>query len=123
MRSDYLARLKNAANQSNQTKGLNTAGNGPGAGGVSAGYADKVRRVVLPNINFNPDSVPGNPAAVVALRCAPDGTVLSAGLARSSGNSAWDEAVLQAIRRSGAMPRDIDGSAPPSFTITFRPKR
>ncbi|MCY1509990.1 protein TolA [compost metagenome] len=99
-----------------------TAGAGAGGGGkASPGYPDRVRRRVKPNIVFT-DDIDGNPTAVVSVRLAPDGTLMSARLAKSSGNSAWDNAVLRAVERSDPLPRDEDGKAPASFTITFRPK-
>ena len=98
------------------------AGSGAGSGGkASPGYADRVRRKVKPNIIFSGD-VEGNPAAVVAVSLAPDGSLLSARLSKSSGNADWDNAVLRAVQRSDPLPRDEDGKAPPSFTITFKPK-
>ena len=57
-----------------------------------------------------------------AVSLAPDGSLLSARLSKSSGNSAWDNAVLRAVERSDPLPRDDNGKAPSSFTITFRPK-
>ncbi|WP_340521160.1 cell envelope integrity protein TolA, partial [Cupriavidus necator] len=99
-----------------------TAGAGAGGGGkASPGYADRVRRRVKPNIVFTED-VPGNPTAVVSVQLAPDGSLLSARLSKSSGNSGWDNAVLRAVERSDPLPRDENGKAPASFTITFRPK-
>jgi colicin import membrane protein len=41
---------------------------------------------------------------------------------RSSGNAQWDSAALSAVEKSDPMPRDLNGSAPASFLITFRPK-
>lgn len=97
-------------------------GAGTGTGGTtSSRYADLLRRRVKPNIIFSED-VAGNPAAVVAVRLAPDGSLLSARLTMSSGNAAWDSAVLRAVERSEPLPRDKGGIAPASITITFKPK-
>ena len=102
--------------------GLAAAGTGAGSGGNgSAGYADKVRHKVLPNVAFG-GSTDSNPEAVVSVTCAPDGTVLDAHVTKPSSNPAWDDAVLRAVQASSPMPRDKDGSAPHSFTITFKPK-
>jgi colicin import membrane protein len=98
------------------------AGSGAGSGGkASPGYADRVRRKVKPNINFGGD-VDGNRAAVVSVSLAPDGSLLSARLSKSSGNADWDNAVLRAVQRSDPLPTDENGKAPSSFTITFKPK-
>ena len=88
---------------------------------ASPGYADRVRRRVRPNV-VAPINIDGNPSSIIAVRCAPDGSLLSATMQRSSGNLEWDIAALSAVEKSDPMPRDVNGSAPPSFLITFRPK-
>jgi colicin import membrane protein len=118
-----LASLQGAAGGGETTgTGAGTTGSATGGGGNgSPGYADKVRQRVKPNITFS-GAVDGNPAAVVSVSCAPDGTILSARVSSSSGNQAWDDAVLRAVQASDPMPRDVDGKAPRSFQIRFRPK-
>jgi colicin import membrane protein len=118
-----LASLQGAAGSGETTgTGAGTTGSATGGGGNgSPGYADKVRQRVKPNITFS-GAVDGNPAAVVSVSCAPDGTILSARISSSSGNQAWDEAVLRAVQASDPMPRDVDGKAPRSFQIRFKPK-
>jgi colicin import membrane protein len=118
-----LAALQGAAGGGETTgTGAGTTGNATGGGGNgSPGYADKVRQRVKPNLNFA-GSVDGNPAAIVSVSCAPDGTILSARISSSSGNQGWDDAVLRAVQASDPMPRDVDGKAPRSFQIRFRPK-
>lgn len=126
-RKSELARLQALAgggNSSSSGGGIgNAAGSGAGSGGkASPGYSDRVRRKVKPNIIFNGE-VQGNPSAVVAVRLAPDGSILSKRLSKSSGDTEWDNAVLRAVERSDPLPRDEDGKAPSfEFTITFRPK-
>ncbi|KWR84880.1 MULTISPECIES: cell envelope integrity protein TolA [Cupriavidus] len=123
-RKSELARLQAMAGGGVSSGGGvgSAAGSGAGSGGkASPGYADRVRRLVKPNIIFGGD-VEGNPAAVVSVSLAPDGSLLSARLTKSSGNSDWDNAVLRAVHRSDPLPRDEDGKAPANFTITFRPK-
>lgn len=85
----------------------------------SSAYAAKALRRVRPNIVWSGGSVEGE--TVLSVHCAPTGTLLSVQVARSSGNSVWDDAVLRAVKRSDPMPADIDGKAPSSFTITLRP--
>jgi colicin import membrane protein len=99
-------------------------GSGSGTGSAakpSSRYAERVRQRVKPNIIFNED-LSGNPAAVVAVNMAPDGSLLSTRLAKSSGNAAWDSAVLGAVSRSDPLPRDENGVAPANIIITFWPK-
>ncbi len=109
-------------------KGLAGASGGPQATGTalqstgpSAGYGGRVIARIKPNIVFT-DDVLGNPVASVEVRCAPDGTILARKLIKSSGNSAWDNAVLRAIDKTEILPRDIDGRVPSSFEINFRPR-
>ncbi len=91
------------------------------ASGPSAGYAGKIRARIKPNITFN-DDLDGNPKAEVEVRVAPDGTILSRKLIQTSGNKAWDDAVLKAIDKTETLPRDTDNKVPPVMVISFRPK-
>ena len=91
------------------------------ASGPSASYAGRIRARIKPNITFTED-VAGNPKAEVEVRTSPDGTILSRKLLSSSGNKAWDEAVLKAIDKTATLPRDEDGRVPPVLEISFRPK-
>jgi colicin import membrane protein len=75
---------------------------------------------IKPNVVFT-DVAPGNPRAEVEVRTAPDGTITSRKLNKSSGNAAWDEAVLRAIDRTISLPKDTDGRVPPSLVIGLRP--
>lgn len=88
--------------------------------GPSKGYAGKVRARVLPNVVFT-DEITGNPTAEVEVRTTPDGTIMSQRLIKPSGNSAWDDAVMKAIVRTGSLPRDIDGRVPSPMIIEFKP--
>ena len=91
------------------------------ASGPSEAYGGRVAARVKPNIVFNED-VTGNPRAEVEVRTAPDGTILGQRIVKSSGVRGWDEAVLKAVIKTGALPRDVDGRVPPSLIIGFRPK-
>ncbi|NML99219.1 cell envelope integrity protein TolA [Paraburkholderia sp. RP-4-7] len=110
-----------AGGTSSSSDGLGKSGTGSGSGGTaaSAGYADKVRRVVRPNISWGGETE--GLETVISVRCSPTGTLLDAQISRSSGNSAWDDAALRAVQRSNPMPQDIDGKTPTSFKITLRP--
>ena len=90
--------------------------------GPSDSYGGRIRARVKPNITFDPSSVSGNPAAEVEVRCAPDGTIVSRKLVKSSGVKAWDDAVLKAIDKTETLPRDVDGRVPSPLVISFRPK-
>lgn len=76
----------------------------------------------MPNIAYAGDTT-GNPLAIVAVRIAPDGSILSMTLTKSSGNPAWDAAAMAAIKKSDPLPRGVDGKAPPpNLDIRLRPK-
>ncbi len=55
------------------------------------------------------------------MRAAPDGTIVGVRILHSSGNPAWDDAVVRALHKTDTLPRDTDGRVPPSLVIGFRP--
>lgn len=89
--------------------------------GPSASYAGRIRARIKPNIVFTED-IAGNPTAEVEVRTAPDGTIIARKLLKSSGDKAWDNAVLNAIDKTEVLPRDTDGRVEPTLVISFRPK-
>jgi len=104
-----------------------TSSGSPGATGTaaqsaapSANYAGRLVAHIKPNIVLT-DTLPATLAADVEVRAAPDGRILSRRVVKSSGNAAWDEAVLRAIDRTATLPRDVDGRVPGTLVITFRP--
>ena len=118
LRNENLKRMQGMAGASGDEKAKGTALK---ASGPSASYAGRIRARIKPNITFTED-VAGNPKAEVEVRTSPDGTILSRKLLSSSGNKAWDEAVLKAIDKTATLPRDEDGRVPPVLEISFRPK-
>ena len=122
VRSDQLARLRAAAGAEGGSGG--TSGSGVGGGGnTPPGWTDKVVKKVKPLIIFNPESISGNPAAVIKVNLAPDGAILSTELVSSSGNSGWDRAVLLALNRAESLPKDDNGKIPQrEVKLTFKPK-
>lgn len=117
VREDNLKRMLSQAGTGSPT----SPGTAARDAGPSASYAGRIVARVKPNIVLT-DEVPGNPAAVVELRCATDGAIVGRRLVKSSGNKEWDDAVLRAIDRTEVLPRDTDGRVPPSIEITFRPR-
>ena len=122
VRADQLARLRAAAGAEGGSGG--TSGSGVGAGGnAPPGWTDKVIKKVKPLIVFNPESISGNPAAVIKVNLAPDGAILSTDLVSSSGNTGWDRAVLLALTRAESLPKDDNGKIPQrEVKLTFKPK-
>jgi colicin import membrane protein len=89
-RSEVLSQFKPAA--------------APPAVTVDAGYANRIRQKIKPNINVPPDIV-GNPEAIYDVEQLPTGEVLSAKLRKSSGNRAYDDSVERAIMKASPLPR------------------
>ena len=121
-RADQLARLRAAAGAEGGSGG--TVGSGVGGGGnAPPGWTDKVIKKVKPLIVFNPESVSGNPSAVVLVNLAPDGAILSTKMLSSSGNAGYDRAVLLALSRAESLPKDDNGKIPQrEVKLTFKPK-
>jgi len=115
-REAYLKRIQGQA--AGEPEGSGTAAR---TSGPSASYAGRIRARIKPNIVF-PDDVAGNPTAIVEVRCAPDGTIVSRKLLKSSGAPGWDEAVLRAIDKTEVLPRDTDGRVPTPMQLEFRPR-
>ena len=122
VRADQLARLRAAAGAEGGSGG--TSGSGVGGGGnAPPGWTDKVIKKVKPLIVFNPESISGNPAAVIKVNLAPDGAILSTELLSSSGSAGWDRAVLLALTRAESLPKDDNGKIPQrEVKLTFKPK-
>lgn len=86
-----------------------------------AAYSDRIRAKIRGNIVLPPD-IKGNPEAVFEVVQIPSGEVISTRLVRSSGHTAYDEAVERAIRKSSPLPRPDDPSLfERSLRLTFRP--
>jgi colicin import membrane protein len=118
LRKENLDRMmKGAAGSGSPT----SAGTAERASGPSASYAGRIRASVRPNIVFT-DDIAGNPTAEVEVRMAPDGTITSRRVVKSSGARSWDEAVLRALDRTEILPRDVDGRIHTPLIIEFRPR-
>jgi colicin import membrane protein len=117
-RDQILRRMQGLANA---TGGANASGTALRDSGPSGSYGGKVAAKVKPNIVY-PDAVADNLRAVVEVQAAPDGTITRTRLKESSGNKAWDDAVLRALQKTETLPRDVDGRVPATLEIGFRPR-
>jgi colicin import membrane protein len=123
LRQENIKRMAGLANATGKPTDTGTAIQ---TSGISTSYAGRIRARIKPNIAFL-DELPNNPEAHVVVHTAPDGTILSGEkdgpkLVKSSGNKAWDDAVLKAITKTDKLPRNEDGVVPSPMTIIFRPK-
>jgi colicin import membrane protein len=113
--------MKRIAGMAGATGDENATGIAQRAAGPSDSYGGRIRARIKPNITFTED-VASNASADVEVRCAPDGTIVGKKLIKSSGNTAWDNAVLKAIDKTEILPRDTDGRIHSPLVISFRPK-
>lgn len=111
--------LQRMAGLAGATGAPGATGTAQKASGGSSSYGGRVSAIVKPNIVFT-ETTSDNPTALVEVRAAPDGTIVGRKLLKSSGNKAWDDAVLKAIDKTAVLPRDIDGTVPPVLEIDFR---
>ncbi len=118
IRKENMKRIAGLAGASGSE---NATGTAMKSSGPSDSYGGRIRARVKPNITFDPSSVSGNPAAEVEVRCAPDGTIVGKKLVKSSGNAAWDNAVLKAIDKTEVLPRDTDGRVHSPLLLVFKP--
>lgn len=117
MRQENLQRMQGMAGASGSP---NATGTALKSSGPSASYAGRLVGRIKPNIAYSGD-VTGNPRAEVEVRVAPDGTITSRRIKQSSGNKAWDDAVLRAVDKTEILPKDTDGRVPPLIELVFRP--
>jgi colicin import membrane protein len=113
--------LKRMMGQVGGTGDPNSTGRAARSAGPSASYGGRLKAAIKPNIT-TPGDIDGNPGVEVELRAAPNGAILSRRITQSSGNAAWDDAVLRAIDRTGILPRDVDGTVPSPMILTFHPQ-
>lgn len=118
IRQQQIERMRSLASG---TGGENAKGTAARSAGPSDSYAGRIRARVKPNIVFT-DDIPGNPTAEIEVRMAPDGTITSKRVVKSSGVSSWDAAVLRALDKTEVLPRDVDGRVHSPLIIEFRPK-
>lgn len=110
-REANIASLRGMAAKDGGTGG--SVGSGVGGGGnAPPGWSDKVIKKVRANITFNADSFKGNKQTIIQVKLAPDGAILSRTMTSSSGDNAWDQAVLSAIDATQSLPKDDDGKLP-----------
>lgn len=121
IRQDQIKRMAGLAGSTGTPSSTGTALQ---SAAPSNSYAGKIKAKVRPNIVFqNAEAVNGDPTVEIAIRIAPDGTViLPLRVIKPSGNPAWDSAVLRGIEKTETFPRDNDGKFPGPFTLAWHLK-
>ena len=121
----HQAAVKRLQSMAGSTGSPVDTGVAPKASGPSASYIGRLRAKVKPNITF-PDNLlqnmVGNPTAEVEVTCSPSGKIEDVNLLKSSGNKAWDDAVVNGLYKTAMLPRDVDGSVPTRLVFSFRPR-
>ena len=79
--------------------------------GPSATYAGKIVERIRNNTSFT-DASAGKPTVIVDVRVNASGAIVSRRVTQTSGNRAYDDAVLKAIDKMEFLPRDSDGHIP-----------
>jgi colicin import membrane protein len=119
-RQDNIRRAQGLAGASGAP---DATGNAMRSSGPSASYGQRLAAVFKRNISFpNPETISGNPKAVVEVRVGPSGYLLSSRLIKSSGVSAWDDAVMRAVEKTERIPADENGRYVSQFPVEFGPK-
>jgi len=88
-------------------------------------HRDQISAKVRGNTRL-PENLKGNPEVRCAVRLLPTGEVQSVRVTQSSGNTAYDEAVVRAIEKSSPLPlpadRDARAAFVPELSFVHRPK-
>lgn len=108
LRQEQLQRIQGMAGA---TGGPEARGSAQRAAAPSSSYAGKIIEQIRSNTAFTDPSA-GRPSVVVLVKTGPGGQIISRRVVTSSGNKAWDEAVLRAVDKMGSVPRDVDGRIP-----------
>ncbi|PRD17794.1 UNVERIFIED_CONTAM: tolA [Trichonephila clavipes] len=93
---------------------------------VAGNYDDLIRQLVSQNWS-RPPSARNGMSVVVQINMLPDGTITNAAVARSSGDGAFDNSAVTAVRNVGRIP-EMSGMSPSdfnayrSFKMTFTPE-
>ncbi len=122
-RDDNLKRLNEMmANTGGSPQGNSANRATAGGRGTSTTYGAIATAAVKPNVVFT-EAFDGNPLAKIEVRLQLDGTIISSRIVQASGNDNWDKAVLNAVIRTGRMPKDVDGKLPDTILILeFKPR-
>jgi colicin import membrane protein len=117
-RSDNLKRL------AGQVAGTGDAVKSTGNNRVDPGYAGRIAAKIKSNMVYvGNDSGPDNPTVDYVINLFPDGSLKGAPRkTKSSGVTAFDEAVERAITKSAPYPADKSGNVPSTIPLTYRLK-
>ena len=93
-------------------------------GRIVADFRDRIRAKIRGNTRI-PENLNGNPQALFEVGVLPTGEIAGVKLVKSSGNTAYDQAVERAIYKSSPLPTPTDRDAIAQFRkldLKFQPK-
>ena len=93
-------------------------------GRIVADFREKIRAKIRGNTRI-PENLSGNPQARFEVGVLPTGEIVGVKLVKSSGNTAYDQAVERAIYKSSPLPTPLDKDAVAQFRkldLMFQPK-
>ena len=108
-RKQNLDRILNNANKESSS-------GGPTSGDPGADYRGQIQKYIRDNVSFPPNAEVGT-SAEVRIFLTPAGRVLNQQIIRSSGNPAFDSAVLRDIQKSEKLPTPRNGPAPSPMDV------
>jgi colicin import membrane protein len=108
-RKQNMERIMNDANKQSSSGGPTSADPG-------ADYRGQIQKYIRDNVSFPPNAEAGT-SAEVRIFLTPAGRVLNQQIIRSSGNSAFDSAVLRDLQKSEKLPTPRNGPAPSPIDV------
>jgi colicin import membrane protein len=120
-RKEDIDRNRRSLEQSVGNGESDAKGNATQSAGPSASYGAKVAAAIRNNIS-QVKEIPGNPTVEYDVTTDPGGNILGAKLRKKSSDPYWDETALNAILKTGKLPRDENGRVPSPMTIVLEPK-
>ena len=117
-RDEQLKRM--AALAGGDTTGTGGAGNAAKSAGPGASYFGRVAARIKPNVTYT-DIISGNPITEIEVSLSPNGDILGRHISKRSGNTAWDNAALNAIDKTEKLPLD-NGKVWSPLTIVLSPQ-
>lgn len=114
-----LANLQRLAGLAGSTGAATATGRALQSSGPSSNYGGILQKAVRDHVNVGVD-LPGNPLVEIEIVAAPDGTILNSVVRRSSGNRAFDDAVLRGLGKMRTLPRDTDGRIHSPLLMAYR---
>jgi colicin import membrane protein len=116
-RQEHVRRIQGQASSTTATGTPGATGTAEAKGTAqrsaapSSSYGGKIVQLIREKTTFTDPSF-GQPSVVVLVRTSSQGKITESRIISTSGNRAFDEAVLRGIQKMESVPKDIDGRVP-----------